>query len=77
MESREAGEHAFAAPDFHTLVDSPLELGDLRVERFEVLSKPHRYAIWPRDAAAVPRISGPTTASCPQPVTSIPPSSQP
>src|SRR5207249_8889030 len=24
----------------------------LRVERFDVLSKPHRYAIWPRDAAA-------------------------
>ncbi len=37
----------FDAPDFDTLVDSPIELGTHREEAFEVLGKPHRYAIWP------------------------------
>ncbi len=40
------------APDFHTLVDSPIELGTHRDERFEVLGTPHRYAIWPAGAIA-------------------------
>ncbi len=38
---------AFEAPDFDTLVDSPIELGTHREERFEAAGKPHRYAIWP------------------------------
>jgi predicted metalloprotease with PDZ domain len=38
----------FEAPDFDTLVDSPIELGNHREEIFEVAGKPHRYAIWPR-----------------------------
>ncbi len=37
----------FAAPDFDTLVDSPIELGMHREERFDVAGKSHRYAIWP------------------------------
>ncbi len=41
------GAGGFAAPDFDTLVDSPIEAGVHREERFEVLGKPHRYAIWP------------------------------
>jgi predicted metalloprotease with PDZ domain len=37
----------FEAPDFDTLVDSPIELGTHREERFEAVGKPHRYSIWP------------------------------
>jgi predicted metalloprotease with PDZ domain len=37
----------FEAPDFDTLIDSPIELGSHREERFEAAGKPHRYAIWP------------------------------
>jgi predicted metalloprotease with PDZ domain len=33
---------AFAAPDFDTLVDSPIEMGTHREETFEVLGTPHR-----------------------------------
>ncbi|MGD0524978.1 MAG: PDZ domain-containing protein [Polyangiaceae bacterium] len=44
-----AVEGGFEAPDFDTLVDSPIELGVHREERFAVLGVPHRYAIWPAD----------------------------
>ncbi len=37
----------FEAPDFDTLIDSPIELGMHREEHFEVGGTPHRYAIWP------------------------------
>jgi predicted metalloprotease with PDZ domain len=40
----------FVAPDFDTLIDSPIELGTHREERFVVLGKPHRYSIWPADS---------------------------
>jgi len=40
----------FEAPDFDTLVDSPIELGTHREERFSVLDTPHAYAIWPAEA---------------------------
>jgi predicted metalloprotease with PDZ domain len=40
----------FRAPDFATLVDSPIEVGTHREERFEVLGKTHRYAFWPAGA---------------------------
>jgi predicted metalloprotease with PDZ domain len=40
---------AFVAPDFDTLVDSPIELGTHREEQFVVLGKPHRFSIWPAD----------------------------
>jgi predicted metalloprotease with PDZ domain len=42
----------FRAPDFATLVDSPIEVGTHREERFEVLGKAHRYAFWPSGAIA-------------------------
>jgi predicted metalloprotease with PDZ domain len=38
--------HCFWAKDFDTLVDSPLEIGHHRRYEFEVLGKPHAYAIW-------------------------------
>jgi predicted metalloprotease with PDZ domain len=37
----------YHAPDFDTLVDSPIELGTHREERFDVLGKCHRYSVWP------------------------------
>ncbi|ACB50963.1 Peptidase M61, glycyl monoaminopeptidase [Crocosphaera subtropica ATCC 51142] len=36
----------FYAQDFDTLVDSPFEIGNHAVYSFEVLGKPHQYAIW-------------------------------
>ncbi|MCL2447591.1 MAG: PDZ domain-containing protein [Polyangiaceae bacterium] len=42
----------FRAPDYDTLVDSPIELGAYREERFDVLGKPHRYAICPAHTVA-------------------------
>jgi predicted metalloprotease with PDZ domain len=44
------GGEELLAPDFDTLVDSPIELGTHREEAFEVLGKPHRFAIWPARA---------------------------
>jgi predicted metalloprotease with PDZ domain len=40
----------FEARDFDTLVDSPIELGTHREERFDAVGRPHRYAIWPAGA---------------------------
>ena len=45
------GGHPLQAPDFDTLVDSPIEIGTHREEAFEALGTRHRYAIWP--AAAI------------------------
>jgi predicted metalloprotease with PDZ domain len=42
--------HVLEAPDFETLVDSPIEMGTHRSESFDVLGKPHRYAICPAQA---------------------------
>ncbi|MDJ0598367.1 MAG: M61 family metallopeptidase [Crocosphaera sp.] len=36
----------FYAEDFDTLVDSPFEIGNHGIYSFEVLGKPHQYAIW-------------------------------
>jgi predicted metalloprotease with PDZ domain len=47
-----SGRPRFEAPDFDTLVDSPIELGLHREERFEVLGKAHRYVIWPAASAS-------------------------
>jgi predicted metalloprotease with PDZ domain len=44
------------APDFDTLVDSPIEVGTHREERFVVLGVPHRYSIWPADGVPERRI---------------------
>jgi predicted metalloprotease with PDZ domain len=37
----------FDAPTFDALVDSPIELGTHREERFEAVGVPHRYSLWP------------------------------
>jgi predicted metalloprotease with PDZ domain len=47
----EAGPLVFEAPDFDTLVDSPIEVGTHRQATFAVQGKTHRYSIWPADAA--------------------------
>lgn len=36
----------FSAADYHTLIDSPLEMGTHALLPFEVGGVPHRYAIW-------------------------------
>ncbi len=36
----------FEAPDFDTLVDSPVEVGQQKIYDFTVLDKPHSLAIW-------------------------------
>jgi predicted metalloprotease with PDZ domain len=41
---------SFEARDFDTLVDSPIELGLHRLERFEAHGKPHRLAVCPPGA---------------------------
>ncbi len=42
-----AGEtNTFSAADFDTLVDSPFETGTHALYEFEVLGKPHQWAIW-------------------------------
>lgn len=38
--------NTFAAADFDTLVDTPVEVGTQKVYDFEVLGKPHSWAIW-------------------------------
>ena len=42
------GEQAntFSAADFDTLIDSPFEIGEHQLYKFEVLGKPHELAIW-------------------------------
>jgi predicted metalloprotease with PDZ domain len=37
----------FRAPDLDTLVDCPIEIGEHVEHRFDVLGKPHRFAVWP------------------------------
>ncbi|HEV7590295.1 MAG TPA: hypothetical protein VGO40_19450, partial [Longimicrobium sp.] len=50
---RLSGALAFTAPDFPTLMDSPVLVGRLRRWSFEVEGVPHEVAYWPRpDAAA-------------------------
>ncbi len=40
----------FHAPDFDTLVDSPIELGDFKEGSVTACSVPHRFAVWPPSA---------------------------
>jgi predicted metalloprotease with PDZ domain len=49
--------HRFTAPDFDTLVDSPVELGTFRTVPFQVCGVPHRYAIWPAEAVSDANLS--------------------
>ena len=39
-------ENTFLARDFDTLVDTPFEIGTQKIYDFEVLGKPHSWAIW-------------------------------
>lgn len=39
-------DNTFLAPDFDTLVDTPVEIGTQQVYNFEVLGKPHSLAVW-------------------------------
>jgi predicted metalloprotease with PDZ domain len=39
-------ENTFIAQDFDTLVDTPIEVGTQQIYDFEVLEKPHSWAIW-------------------------------
>jgi predicted metalloprotease with PDZ domain len=38
--------HAFVAPNYDTLVDSPVETGRIRKLSFEALGKPHEISLW-------------------------------
>ena len=38
--------NTFRAPDFDTLVDTPVEVGIHQIYDFEVLGKPHQYVVW-------------------------------
>ncbi|CAN5287851.1 PDZ domain-containing protein [soil metagenome] len=40
----------FAAKDFDTLVDSPIEVGDFREGTVTACGVPHRYAVWPPES---------------------------
>ncbi len=42
----EGGPFAFRAPDYHALVDAPVEVGTHRSARFTALGKEHEIAIW-------------------------------
>ncbi|MEO1800753.1 MAG: M61 family metallopeptidase [Cyanobacteria bacterium J06629_2] len=42
----EGAENTFEAQDFDTLVDTPFEIGTQQIYDFEVLGKPHSWAIW-------------------------------
>ena len=46
----------FIAPDFDTLVDTPVEVGTQQVYDFEVLDKPHSLAIWSKGNAVPEQI---------------------
>ncbi|HVG44054.1 MAG TPA: hypothetical protein VM890_04965, partial [Longimicrobium sp.] len=50
---RRPGAPAFSAPDFATLMDSPVLVGRLRRWSFTVAGVPHEVAYWPRPDAAV------------------------
>jgi predicted metalloprotease with PDZ domain len=38
--------HTYVAKNYDTLVDSPFEIGTHALQNFEVLAKPHQFAIW-------------------------------
>jgi len=38
--------HTFEAPDFDTLVDCPVEIGEHTTYTFDVLGKPHQFTVW-------------------------------
>jgi len=48
--------NTFTAADFDTLVDSPFEMGRHQLYEFEVLGKPHQFAIWGRSNLKIDRL---------------------
>ncbi|MGL6340255.1 MAG: M61 family metallopeptidase, partial [Waterburya sp.] len=48
--------NTFIAPDFDTLVDTPVEIGTQQIYDFEVLNKPHSLAIWSQGNAEPQKI---------------------
>jgi hypothetical protein len=49
--------HTFSAPDYDTLVDSPVETGLIRKVAFEALGRPHEISIWGRGNENVERLA--------------------
>jgi predicted metalloprotease with PDZ domain len=49
LSSEDGASARLEAPDLDTLVDSPIEVGTLRQETFQVLGRPHRLVVWPAD----------------------------
>ena len=45
-------ENVFAAANLDELIDAPIEVGTHSEDAFDVLGKPHRFAIWPGNAVA-------------------------
>jgi predicted metalloprotease with PDZ domain len=56
-----AEKNTFIAPNFDTLVDSPVEIGTHKIYDFEVLGKPHSLAIWGQGNANAKQIIADTT----------------
>ena len=54
-------ENTFQAQDFDTLVDTPFEIGTQQVYEFEVLGKPHSWAIWSKGNIKPEQIIADTT----------------
>lgn len=50
------GTNTFEAQNFDVLVDSPFEIGQHQIHPFEVLGKPHEFAIWGRGNLEIDRI---------------------
>jgi predicted metalloprotease with PDZ domain len=48
--------HTFEAASFDELVDSPVEIGTHAVYSFEVLGKPHQFAIWGGGSIDIPKL---------------------
>jgi predicted metalloprotease with PDZ domain len=53
----EGGPTSFAARDYDTLADSPVEIGTHRVARFTALGKPHEIAIWGKGSFDAERLA--------------------
>jgi predicted metalloprotease with PDZ domain len=56
LPSLKGEKNIFYAENFDTLVDSPFEIGTHNIYNFEVLNKPHQWAIWGRGNAEVEKI---------------------
>ena len=53
--------NTFVTPDFDTLVDTPIEVGTQQIYDFEVLSKPHSWAVWGKGNVNMERLIEDTT----------------